>query len=48
MIAAATRAGFEIEGTLREASWVLGSFVDTVVMGLLAADWRDAVLTNET
>jgi RimJ/RimL family protein N-acetyltransferase len=41
MIAAATRAGFETEGTLREASWVLGGFVDTVVMGLLAADWRD-------
>src|SRR5262249_11231090 len=42
MIAAATTAGFEIEGTLREASWVLGRFVDTVLMGLLAADWRDA------
>jgi RimJ/RimL family protein N-acetyltransferase len=23
MIAAATRAGFEIEGTLRQASWIL-------------------------
>ena len=43
MIAAATRAGFETEGTLREASWVLGGFLDTVVMGLLAADWRGAL-----
>src|SRR5262249_17331163 len=42
MIAAATRAGFEIEGTLRQATWVLGNFVDTVIMGLLGASWRDA------
>ena len=42
MIAAATRAGFEIEGTLRQASWILGTFVDTVIMGLLAGNWRDA------
>jgi len=37
MIAAAKNAGFEIEGTLRQASWSLGGFADTVVMGLLAA-----------
>jgi RimJ/RimL family protein N-acetyltransferase len=42
MIAAATRAGFEIEGTLRQATWILGTFVDTVIMGLLARNWRDA------
>jgi RimJ/RimL family protein N-acetyltransferase len=42
MIAAASRAGFEIEGTLRQASWILGEFVDAVIMGLLAADWRNA------
>jgi RimJ/RimL family protein N-acetyltransferase len=46
MIAAATRAGFETEGTLRQATWILGNFVDTEIMGLLAADWRDA--TNKT
>ena len=40
MIAAATSAGFEIEGTLRQASWGLGDFADTVVMGLLATKWR--------
>ena len=40
MIAAAKSAGFEIEGTLREASWAIGGFVDTVVMGLLATRWR--------
>jgi RimJ/RimL family protein N-acetyltransferase len=46
MIAAATRAGFAIEGTLRQATWILGGFVDTVIMGLLAANWREA--THET
>ena len=46
MIAAATRAGFETEGTLRQASWILGNYVDTVIMGLLAGNWRDA--TNKT
>ena len=46
MIAAATRAGFELEGTLRQATWILGNFVDTVIMGLLAGNWRDA--TNKT
>src|SRR5262249_10535495 len=48
MIAAASNAGFEIEGTLRQASWVPGGFVDTAVMGLLAANWRDAATTKET
>jgi RimJ/RimL family protein N-acetyltransferase len=46
MIAAATRNGFEIEGTLRQASWALGGFVDTVIMGLLATSWRDAALAG--
>ncbi|MGZ4390411.1 MAG: GNAT family N-acetyltransferase [Gaiellaceae bacterium] len=41
MIRAALRAGFREEGVLRQAAWSLGSFVDTVVLGLLAADWRD-------
>jgi len=41
MIAAATRAGFEIESTLRQATWILGNFVDTVIMWFLAANWRD-------
>lgn len=39
MIAAATRAGFTVEGTLRDAAWVYGAFVDEVVLGLLVDDW---------
>jgi RimJ/RimL family protein N-acetyltransferase len=34
MIASAERAGYRHEGTLHESAWVLGSFVDEVVMGL--------------
>jgi RimJ/RimL family protein N-acetyltransferase len=40
MIAAATKAGFQLEGRLREGSWVEGSFADDVVFGLLADEWR--------
>ncbi|MFI9272765.1 GNAT family N-acetyltransferase [Kitasatospora sp. NPDC052896] len=39
MIAAATRAGFTHEGTLRQAAWVYGGIVDEVVFGLLAEEW---------
>jgi RimJ/RimL family protein N-acetyltransferase len=39
MIAAAVRAGFTQEGTLRGAGWVDGEFVDEVILGLLASDW---------
>jgi RimJ/RimL family protein N-acetyltransferase len=39
MIAAAVRAGFAQEGTLRGAGWVDGEFVDEVILGLLASDW---------
>ncbi|MEU6084534.1 GNAT family protein [Streptomyces sp. NPDC047108] len=39
MIAAATKAGFTIEGTLRRAAWVYGGFRDVVVLGLLADEW---------
>jgi RimJ/RimL family protein N-acetyltransferase len=39
MIATATRAGFTLEGTLRRASWVYGTFADEVVLGLLADEW---------
>ena len=41
MIRSAERVGFSQEGLLRQASWTLGSFVDAVVMGLLAEDWRE-------
>lgn len=39
MLAVARRAGFQEEGTLRDAGWVYGRFVDEVVFGLLAEEW---------
>ena len=39
MIQAAERGGFTLEGTLRQAAWVTGEFLDEVILGLLAADW---------
>jgi RimJ/RimL family protein N-acetyltransferase len=40
MIAAATRAGFTVEGTLRRSAWVYGEFLNEVVLGLLADEWN--------
>lgn len=40
MIHAALASGFVREGTLRRAAWVLGEFLDEVVLGLLDNDWR--------
>ena len=39
MIQAAVRAGFVHEGTLRNAAWVNGTFLDEVIFGLLDTDW---------
>jgi len=39
MRAAATAAGFQQEGVLREAGWYDGEFVDSVTLGLLAHEW---------
>ena len=39
MIAAAARAGFVSEGTLRSSAWIGGAFADEVVLGLLSAEW---------
>lgn len=39
MIAAATRAGFTREGTLRSSAWVYGAYADEAILGLLANDW---------
>jgi RimJ/RimL family protein N-acetyltransferase len=36
MIKAATRAGFQHEGTLRRSAWVDGGFADEVIFGLVA------------
>lgn len=40
MIAVARGCGFVEEGRRREAQWYDGSFVDVLVMGLLARQWR--------
>lgn len=42
MIQAAERVGFTREGTLRQAAWVTGKWLDEVILGLLAADWPGA------
>lgn len=41
MVGAAAASGFIPEGTLRDAAWVDGTFVDVVTLGLLAPEWRD-------
>jgi RimJ/RimL family protein N-acetyltransferase len=41
MIRAAQRIGFVPEGTMRRSAWVLGEFLDEVVLGLLAEEWQD-------
>ncbi len=40
MIKAALQAGFVSEGETRRSAWVLGSFVDETILGLLADEWR--------
>ena len=42
MIASARKAGYRLEGTLRESGWVLGAFVDEVILGLTVDEWRRA------
>ncbi|GIG67235.1 GNAT family N-acetyltransferase [Phytomonospora endophytica] len=42
MLSAAERNGFVREGLLRSSAWVLGEFLDEVVLGLLAEEWRAA------
>jgi RimJ/RimL family protein N-acetyltransferase len=39
MIAAATRAGFALEGTLRDFAWIDGQFADAVILSQLVTDW---------
>ena len=39
MLRSAERSGFVREGVLRSSAWVLGEFLDEVVLGLLADDW---------
>jgi RimJ/RimL family protein N-acetyltransferase len=40
MIRAAEQVGFVQEGRLHKNAWVMGAFVDEIVLGLLAQDWR--------
>ncbi|MEV7192179.1 GNAT family protein [Streptomyces sp. NPDC093510] len=40
MLRSAERNGFVREGVLRSSAWVLGEFLDEVLLGLLAQDWK--------
>ncbi|GAA4040287.1 GNAT family N-acetyltransferase [Nonomuraea soli] len=40
MLRSAERNGFVREGVLRSSAWVMGEFLDEVVLGLLAQDWK--------
>ncbi|MFD4997842.1 GNAT family N-acetyltransferase [Streptomyces buecherae] len=42
MLRSAERNGFVREAVLRSSSWVLGEFLDEVLLGLLAEDWQPA------
>jgi len=35
------KVGFQNEGTLREAAWNGGEYIDMHVMGLLEPEWRE-------
>lgn len=40
MLRSAERNGFVREGVLRSSAWVMGEFLDDVVLGLLVHDWQ--------
>ncbi|MEV8587588.1 GNAT family protein [Streptomyces sp. NPDC051180] len=40
MLRSAERNGFVREGVLRSSAWVLGEFLDEVLLGLLADEWK--------
>jgi RimJ/RimL family protein N-acetyltransferase len=42
MLRSAERNGFVREGVLRSAAWVMGEFMDEVLLGLLVQDWKPA------
>ncbi|WP_323375432.1 GNAT family protein [Streptomyces sp. RB17] len=48
MIAAAARAGFTREGTLRHSAWVYGAYADEAILGLLAHDWTPRAQSANT
>lgn len=41
MIRTAQAVGFSREGTIREAAWIAGQFLDEVIFGLLAGEWQN-------
>jgi RimJ/RimL family protein N-acetyltransferase len=42
MLRSAERNGFVREGVLRSSAWVMGEFLDEVLLGLLVRDWKPA------
>jgi RimJ/RimL family protein N-acetyltransferase len=42
MLRAAEHNGFVREGVLRKSGWVLGEFMDEVLLGLLAEEWAES------
>ncbi|WP_406055575.1 GNAT family N-acetyltransferase [Streptomyces sp. NBC_01077] len=40
MLRSAERNGFVREGVLRSSSWVMGEFLDEVLLGLLVQEWK--------
>ncbi|WP_328875570.1 GNAT family N-acetyltransferase [Streptomyces sp. NBC_00287] len=47
MLRSAERNGFVREGVLRSSAWVMGEFLDEVLLGLLAQDWKqDSQVTD--
>ncbi|MEV0091950.1 GNAT family protein [Streptomyces sp. NPDC050738] len=40
MLRSAERNGFVREGVLRSAAWVMGEYLDGVMLGLLAKEWK--------
>ncbi|MEU6679837.1 GNAT family protein [Streptomyces sp. NPDC046853] len=40
MLRSAERNGFVREGLLRSSAWVMGEFLDEVLLGLLVQDWK--------
>ncbi|MFE4636021.1 GNAT family N-acetyltransferase [Streptomyces sp. NPDC056773] len=43
MLRASERNGFVREGLLRSSAWVMGEFLDEVLLGLLVRDWKPAL-----
>ncbi|MEV0979627.1 GNAT family protein [Streptomyces sp. NPDC049915] len=43
MLSSAEHNGFVREGVLRSSAWVMGEFLDEVLLGLLAHEWKPSV-----